>query len=337
MKRIIKKSLKWLGIAVGVGLLLVATHHASPRSPMVKEKMAGIWLTHAATALLHHTTFLDETLHELSRLGYDRVYFSVYSLGGTLYPTSSDNSTFFLLRPPLTNPLKAAVQESRRQGLKPYAWFEFGLMLVPNDTIAQKHPDWLLKTAQGKTIENETVWLNPANREVQEYILGQIDDILRVKGLAGIQFDDHWAVPQVFGSDNQRQALTELTAKVYDGIKKQFPQVLLSISPNPYHFALSKYNQDWLKWVTQGIVDEVVLQVYRPTPEAMIASLSQSGIDIASKYVPVGVGVSATPNVVPFTLETVQQQVEAVKQQGYGYAVFSGEYLVLRRLAELFL
>lgn len=335
MKRIIKKFLRWLSIVIGVCLLLVVTHHASPRSPVVKDKMQGIWLTNVATAFLHHTTYLDEILHQLSISGYDRVYFSVYGFKGTLYPTTH-SSTYFLLRPPLTNPLKAAVQESRRQGLKPYAWFEYGLMLYPKNAIVKKHPDWLLKTREGETVEDGNVWLDPTHREVQEYILGHIDDILKIKGLAGIQLDDHWAVPKAFGSINQRQALTSLTQKVYNHIKAKNPQLVVSISPNPYHFAISKYNQDWLWWVKQKIVDEVVLQIYRPTPEAVVASLSNSGIHTASYYVPVGVGISATWNVVPFSLNTVQKQVAAVKQQGYGYSIFSWEYLVLRRLAQFF-
>ena len=80
----------------------------------------------------------------------------------------------------------------------------------------------------------------------------------------------------------------------------------------------------------------MVLQIYRPTPEAVVASLSNSGIYTASYYMPVGVGISATWNVVPFSLNTVQKQVAAVKQQGYGYSIFSWEYLVLRRLAQFF-
>lgn len=334
MKRKLKTCLKRLVIAVGVCLLLIASHHAPYHSPVVKEKMQGVWLTHVATALLHHTTFLDETLHGLSRSGYDRVYFSVYGLGGTLYPTSHQ-STFFLLRPPLTNPLTATAQEAHRQGLKAYAWFEYGLMLSPKDSVVKKHPDWLLKTADGKMIENENVWLNPALPKVQDYILGHIDDILKVKNLTGIQFDDHWAVPKVFGTENQRQSLTQLTERVYRHLKAHNPQLVVSLSPNPYHFALSRYNQDWLRWVEQGILDEVVLQVYRPTPEAVTASLSPSGINTASRYVPVGVGISATWNVLPFTLETVQKQVKAIQKQGFGHVVFSWEYLLLRRLAEV--
>jgi uncharacterized lipoprotein YddW (UPF0748 family) len=82
--------------------------------------------------------------------------------------------------------------------LKPYAWFEYGLMLSPKDPIAKKHPDWLLKTPTGKTVVERNVWLNPANPQVQAYLLGNMEDILKEKDLAGIQLDDHWAVSACF-------------------------------------------------------------------------------------------------------------------------------------------
>jgi len=57
---------------------------------------------------------------------------------------------------------------------------------------------------------------------------------------------------------------------------------VVSLSPNPHSFAVNKYNQNWLAWVRQGIVDEVVLQIYRKTPNQVAASLSGSGLATAS-------------------------------------------------------
>ncbi len=90
-------------------------------------------------------------------------------------------------------------------------------MLSPKDPIAKKHPDWLLKTPAGKTVVETNVWLDPANPQVQAYLLGNMEDILKEKDLAGIQLDDHWAVPRVFG--NKSQALTNLTRKLHDHVK----------------------------------------------------------------------------------------------------------------------
>ncbi len=114
------KYLKRFGIFAGVAFLLLVTHRAAPRKAVENEQMKGVWLTNIGTILLR--------------------------FGGTLYPTSQ-RPTNWLFVPPLINPWRAAVKESLRQGLKPYAWFEYGLMLSPKDPIAKKHPDWLLKTA----------------------------------------------------------------------------------------------------------------------------------------------------------------------------------------------
>ncbi len=322
---------KSLGIGASLVLLLLATHRAPSRSAIPREKMQALWLTHIGTALLHHTTLLDETLNHFSRSGYDRIYFSVYGFRGTLYPTSQ-TSTNWLLLPPFTNPWKAAVRESRRQGLKPYAWFEFGLMLPSDDPIVKRHPDWILKTANGKTIIDNNVWLDPANPEVQAYILSHVDDILKEKDLEGIQLDDHWAVPRVFG--DKSQALTNLTRKLYGHIKAENPKLILSLSPNPYRFAVDKYNQNWLAWVRQGIIDEIVLQVYRKTPADVAATVNSSGIRTASRYVPVGIGLYAGWNGASFSPKALQEQVKTVQKQGYGYSLFCWEYVLLRQIVD---
>ncbi|MEB3309654.1 MAG: family 10 glycosylhydrolase [Snowella sp.] len=324
------KYLKGFGMGVSLVLFLLATHRAPSRPAISKEKMQAVWLTHIGTALLHHSTVLDETLHHFSRSGYDRVYFSVYGFRGTLYPTSK-TATNWLLLPPFTNPWRAAVRESRRQGLKPYAWFEFGLMLPPDDPIVKRHPHWILKTTDGKTIVDNNVWLDPANPAVQEYILSHMDDILKEKDLEGIQLDDHWAVPRAFG--NRSQAVTNLTRKLYEHIKAKNPQLILSISPNPHSFALQKYNQNWLAWVRQGIADEIVLQVYRKTPADVAATVNSSGIRTASRYVPVGIGLYAGWNGAPFTSKALQDQIKTVQRQGFGYSLFCWEYVLLRQIA----
>jgi uncharacterized lipoprotein YddW (UPF0748 family) len=94
---------------------------------------------------------------------------------------------------------------------------------------------------------------------------------------------------------------------------------------------VNKYNQNWLAWVRQGIVDEVVLQIYRKTPNQVAASLSGSGLATASRYVPVGVGLYAGWNP-DFSLKGLQAQVRTVEQQGYGYSLFCWEFVVMRHL-----
>jgi uncharacterized lipoprotein YddW (UPF0748 family) len=207
-------------------------------------------------------------------------------------------------------------------------------MLPQYDPVVKKNPDWILTMADGKqVIENHgipMVWLDPSHPEVQAYILGHVDDILKEKALAGIQLDDHWAVPKQFG--DRRRALTELTRQVHQHIKAKNPDLVLSLSPNSYQFARTQYNQDWLFWVKQGIVDEVVVQVYRATPAEVQQAVAASGIHHASRYVPVGVGLFTGFKAKPFTIQPIQEQIKTVNNQGLGYVLFCWEYLPLRHI-----
>lgn len=326
-----KKRFKIAGPVMAAILLLGAMHRAPARTANQPQNMRGVWLTDVGTLGLIYTTLLDETLHHMSKCGYDRVYFSVYGLRGQLYDTRQRSERIPKL--PFINPLAVMAREARRQGLKPYAWFEFGLMLPQNDPVVKKNPDWLLTLPNGKqAIENHgipMVWLDPGHPEVEAYILGHIDDILKEKSLAGVQLDDHWAVPRPFG--DHRRALSALTRKVHQRIKAKNPELALSLSPNPYRFSLHQYNQDWLAWVRRGIVDEVVVQVYRVTPAEVQQSVANSGIDTASHYVPVGVGLHTGLKVQPFNLQAIQAQIRAVENQNLGYSLFVWEYMLLRK------
>jgi uncharacterized lipoprotein YddW (UPF0748 family) len=331
MKKLLKFA-KWPALLVGIVLMLGACHRAPSRTANSPKHMRGIWFTDVGTMALTYTTLLDESLHHISKSGYDRVYFSVYGLRGQLYSTKQRRETIPKL--PLINPMASMARESRRQGLKPYAWFEYGLMLPQYDPVAKNNPDWLLTMANGEqVIENHgmpMVWLDPAHPGVQAYILGHIDDILQEQSLAGIQLDDHWAVPRQFG--DRQQDLTALTAKVSERIKTKNPALELSLSPNPYQFSRNEYNQDWLSWVRQGIIDEVVVQVYRSTPAEVQQTVANSGIHTASRYVPVGIGLYTGIKAKPFNLQAIKNQIQAVEDQNLGHSLFVWEFLVLRAI-----
>ena len=108
------------------------------------------------------------------------------------------------------------------------------------------------------------------------YILDIITEVAQYNNLTGIHLDDHWSVPIQFG--NKVEAMNKLMGKVRQHLKKVNPKLKLSISPNPYHFSLNKYNQDWLQSTKKGYVDELVLQIYRPTSERFITSINSSDI-----------------------------------------------------------
>lgn len=293
------------------------------------ENIQGVWLTNVATAFFHHTSLLDNVFHHISRSGYNRIYLSTYGITGTIYPSKQIKS-HPLFVPPFVDLLKASEYEARRQGLKLYAWLEYGLMLPPRSEIAQNNPDWLLKTSTGKTIVNDFVWLNPEHPEVEKYILNIVAEVSQYSQLEGIQLDDHWAVPKEFG--NKTQAMNILTAKVRQHLTSLNPKMILSLSPNPYHFSLNQYNQDWLKWVNDGYVDEVVLQVYRPTTKEFEKAIATSKINYVPDFVPVAIGIYAGPLDKLTSPKEIEKQIKVSENLGYGFSIFCWEYRILGSL-----
>jgi len=321
-KRIKKVTALLIGAIVLIGGCNKITK-APPHQPQNSQIIRGVWMTHVGNAFYVYTGQLDNVFHQLSRLNFNRVYLGVYNDGVT-YPSkiSYRNRETNL---PLFNPLNSAIHEGKRQGLKIYAWFEYGLMLHTDDPIAKKHPEWLL--GEGKVV-NGFVWLNPSHPEVEQYFIDLFTEFAYLyPKLEGIQLDDHWSVPTEFG--NHASALTQLTAKIVNTVKKINPHWVISLSPNPPRFAYNEYSQDWLTWVRQGYIDEVVVQVYRPTTEEVRTTLYYSGLKEASKYVPVAAGIYtgfSGKGLEIRQLAEVIKQVEVVESQGYGYSLFTYEY-----------
>lgn len=57
--------------------------------------------------------------------------------------------------------------------------------------------------------------------------------------------------------------ITQLFSKITQSAKAVKPDLTISLATNPYQFAYTEYLQDWLTWVEEGLVDELILQVYR--------------------------------------------------------------------------
>lgn len=323
MKFIFKqiKRLIWLfitGIAIFLLLsrLTVAPSSVSQQSPIIK----GMWFSHVGNAFLTYSSLIDNKFYQLSRLGYNRIYVDVYN-NGTTY-SSKYAPRNYLVSFPTTNPLLTAIKEGKRQGLKVYAWYEHGMMTFPNAELAQQHPDWILQTSNRQKLIDNHWWLDPENSEVQQYFINLFTEVAAsFTDLYGIQIDDHWGIPAQFG--DKAVAMTELTRKVIASVRKVNPDLVISLSPNPLGFSIKKYSQNWLTWIETGLIDELIMQLYRPTSSEVALAIANSQLSQASQYVDVAVGIYAGGLTNQKSLAQIQQQIATVKQYGYGYAIFS--------------
>ncbi|MEO0532668.1 MAG: family 10 glycosylhydrolase [Cyanobacteria bacterium P01_A01_bin.123] len=317
------------GLVVAISVIVVISGcqkitEAPPHQPQTSQEIRGVWMTHVGNAFYAATGRLDDVFHQLSHLNFNHVYISVYNDGVT-YPSQiiyRNRETNI----PILNPLNNAIHQGKRQGLKVYGWFEYGLMLHDNDPVAKAHPDWLLNEGQ---LVDGFVWLDPANSEVEQHFIDLFVEFASLYyKLDGIQLDDHWAIPNTFG--DYADTLTRLTGKIATAVKAINPDWIVSLSPNPPDFAYNRYSQDWLNWVYNGYIDEVIVQIYRSTVQDVETTLAHSGLKEASDYVPVGAGIYAgyrEGDLAITPLGEVAKQVEFVLNQGYGYSLFTYEYV----------
>lgn len=248
--------------------------------------------------------------------------------------------------------LQEMVVRGHKQGLSVIPWFEFGFM-APATTdpagsnLAKLHPDWLTQKQDGGTIWKEgkdpRVWLNPFKPEVKKFIIDLVVEVVKKYDVDGIQFDDHFGLPSEFGydkftvdlykSENQGKLppkdpkneawvnwradkITAVMRDVFTAIKAANPKAIVSVSPNPQIFAKSFFLQDWAKWERQGLVEELLIQVYRDKLETFIGELQKPEVQLASKNIPVGIGILTGVKPKPIPMKQIQTQVAAVRKQG---------------------
>ena len=203
--------------------------------------------------------------------------------------------------------------------------------------------------------EIQHLWLNPFHPQVQEFITDLIVEVVTNYDVDGIQLDDHFGMPVAMGYDpftvklyqqehqgrtppnNPRNAewmrwradkISYFMAKIFQAVKAEKPDIVVSLSPNPQKFSYQNYLQDWLTWVQWGLVDELVLQVYRNDLGSFTRELSDPAVQFARSRIPVSIGISTGTMVNPMDMELIQQQVTSAREGNFsGVSFFYWESL----------
>ena len=254
--------------------------------------------------------------------------------------------------------LQELVIQGHKQKLAVIPWFEFGFMLPATtdpagSNFAKLHPDWLTQKQDGgflwKEGKDPRVWLNPFKPEVKKFIIDLVVEVVKKYDVDGIQFDDHFGLPSEFGYDKftvdlyksehqgklppkdpkneewinwRADKITVLMRDLFTAIKAVNPKVIVSISPNPQTFAKSFFLQDWAKWERQGLVEELLIQVYRDNLGTFIGELRKPEVKLASQHIPVGIGILTGVKPKPIPMTQIQAQIAAVRKEGLGGVSF---------------
>ncbi|MFM6063602.1 MAG: family 10 glycosylhydrolase [Microcystis aeruginosa] len=342
-------------------IVLLLGYFSAAFSQSRDPDIRGVWITTNDTAMLMDRDKRQQAIEQLVNLNFNAIYPVVWNSGYALYPSAIAQregiQPFVPTGAQGQDILAELVEQTRGRGLLVIPWFEFGFMAPPTSELALKHQDWLTQKRDGGTTwvgaAGEVVWLNPFRPEVQNFLRELVLEVVGQYDINGIQFDDHLSLPNEFGYDPYTIALyqqetektppanprdpewtkwradkiTAFLANLKESIQAIKPNILLSIAPNPYEFAYNGHLQDWLGWVRQGLVDELIVQVYRPDLPSFLKQIERPEIQETQQTIPTGVGVLTGLRNRPIALPLIEEKVLAARQRGLGVIFFFYESL----------
>lgn len=334
---------------------------AIAQSPPPQQEIRGVWMTSNDLDILRDRTKMQGAINQLKQLNFNTIYPVVWNAGYALYPSTvtqqSGIQPFVYKGYEGQDMLADLITQAHAQGLLVIPWFEFGFMAPPSSELATQRAAWLTQRRDGSQTSisdaGEVVWLNPFRPEVQKFITDLVLEVVTQYDVDGIQFDDHTSLPNDFGYDPYTIALytretkkappqnpldqawmgwrankiTAFMVQLNQAVKAKKPKAIFSLSPNYYDFAYKMHLQDWLGWLRKNIVDELVVQVYRPNLESFQEQIVRPEIQEAQQKIPTGIGILTGLRNKPVSMSLIQAQTQAARDRGLGVSFFYYESL----------
>ena len=342
--------------------LIPFTHPFSAQSREQPAEIRGVWLTNVDSQVLFDSKTLTESINTLSQLNFNTLYPTLWNWGYTLYPSQVAQSVVGKNLAPTPglqgrDTLKEIVEQGHEKGMSVIPWFEFGFMAPKDSELAKRHPDWLTKRQDNSTMwlegnTHERVWLSPFNPEVQEFLTDLLIEIVtnlqREQDLNGnftvqIYQQEHNgkrppATPSYLkmGRNNclakdaawtewtnwRAKKITEYMGEVFAAVKAVKPDIMVSVSPNPQTFSKNCFLLDWYAWERKGLVEELVLQVYRPNMVDFQREINRPEVRQAKARIPFAVGVLSGLKGRPVPMQRINNQVKATRNQKFAGVSF---------------
>lgn len=329
------------------------------------REIRGVWLTNVDSDVLFAADKTSQAIATLATSNFNTLYPTVWNWGYTLYPSPVAQAATGLALDPTEglqnrDVLAEIVEQGHQEGMSVIPWFEFGFMAPADSELARRHPQWLTQRPDGSTIwwegkVHQRVWLNPLRPDVQQFMTDLIVEIVSNYDIDGIQLDDHFGYPAEFGYDDftvqlyqqehqgqlppedaqdpewvrwRADKITAYVEQLFHAIKENNPQAIVSVSPNPQNFSLNSFLLDWYAWERKGLIEELVVQVYRDSNDSFSRELEQPEILAAKSHIPVGIGILSGLKGRPVLWNKVEQQVQLAREgQFAGIAFFFYESL----------
>ena len=165
----------------------------------------------------------------------------------------------------------------------------------------------------------------------------------------GIQLDDHFGYPSELGYDDytvqlyqtehngqsppedpqdsewvqwRADKITDYVETLFHELKSHNPKAIISVSPNPQHFSLNSFLLDWYRWERKGLIEELIVQIYRDGNDSFIKELEQPELIAAKNHIPVGIGVLSGLKGRPILWHKIYKQVKLARQHQFAGVSF---------------
>ncbi|MBW4568551.1 MAG: glycoside hydrolase family 10 protein [Tolypothrix carrinoi HA7290-LM1] len=361
MMRVVSKQKAFFSAVIALSIIasVMLSFPLNAQNPRVgAAELRGVWLTNIDSDVLFERSRLNKALQRLDELNFNTVYPTVWNWGWTLYPSKVAQSVIGRSLDPTPglqrrDMLKEVVDVGHQKGLTVIPWFEFGFMAPADSQLAKRHPQWLTNRVNGTQIVKEgthdRVWLNPFHPEVQQFIQNLIVEIVRNYNIDGIQFDDHFGLPSELGYDAYTVALykkehngkapptdfknpewvswrankiTNYMKRVFTAIKATKKNCIVSIAPNPQRFSYDFFLADWQKWERMGLIEELVVQIYRNDLNVFNSELEYPEVKAARSHIPVSIGILSGLKGRFVPMQQIETQVQSVRARKFAGVSF---------------
>ncbi|MEE4176689.1 MAG: family 10 glycosylhydrolase [Bacteroides sp.] len=267
-----------------------------------QEPVRGVWLTNVASDALFSKGKIEDAVAYCHKIGLNTIFVVTWNKAMTTYRSQvMKQLTGIEIDPDLDpdqtgrDPLQEVIEEAKKYGIKVFAWFEFGFSSSFQENggvLLQYKPQWASLNAEGElTSKNGFEWMNALDKEVQDFLLSLILEVVNNYDVDGIQGDDrlpampseggynaeiieaykldHFgAAPPDYHKDYnwiqwRSERLNAFMKRLYGEVKASDPNCIVSMAPSIFPWSKEEYLQDWPTWINFGYVDMVVPQVYR--------------------------------------------------------------------------
>ena len=280
---------------------------------LAQPEIRAIWLDRGTIVQARSEKDLAKLFDKLAAAGFNTVFFETVNASYTIYPSRVAPEQNPLVRG--WDPLEAAVKLAHEREMELHAWVWIfaaanqrhnALLNQPADylgPVLEAHPDWANLDNQGRKFHPDTkkAFFDPANPEVQRYLISLLEEIASKYKVDGIQLDyirypfQDPNVNQTYGysmvarrqfhkltgvdpakirpsdrdlwrqwTDFRTQQIDNFVELASKRLRKQNPNLLLSaaVFPIPRPERIQKLQQHWETWAERGDIDMIVPMTY---------------------------------------------------------------------------